>query len=235
MKYSKAVLFPLAFFLSITASGSALAQDIQSSDFLSDYSQLTRSTDEQRMDYSYLVPDAPDRIANYSAVMIDQPEIFVSPDSQYKGMKPDDMKQLADAFRNSMVQELVATYTIVDQPGPNVLYLRFAFSNLQVKKQRRRLMSYTPIGLVANAVRSSVTDLTNKIDLKGITVEMEVLDSTTEEQLAALLEVRSETAEEPTSWEEVEALIVVYAQRLSCRLDNAHRPEEDRVDCLADV
>ncbi len=235
MKYRKAGVFSVAFFLSITASGSALAQDIQSSDFLSDYSNLMRSTDEQRVDYSYLVPDAEDRIANYSAVMIDQPEIFVSPDSQYKGMKPDDMKQLADAFRNSMVQELVDTYTIVDQPGPNVLYLRFAFSNLQVKKQRRRLMSYTPIGLVANAVKSAVTDITSKIDLKGITVEMEVLDSTTEEQFAALLQIRADTEEEPTSWEEVEALIVVYAQRLRCNLDNARVAEEDRVDCLADV
>ncbi len=234
MKNSKALLFPLAVFLTITTSGSALAQDIQSSDFLSDYSRLTRSTDDQRMVYSYLVND-PDRLANYSAVMIDQPEIFVSPDSEYKGMKPDDMKQLADAFRNSMVQELVDTYTIVDQPGPNVLYLRFAFSNLQVKKQRRRLMSYTPIGLVANVVKSAVTDLTSKIDLKGITVEMEILDSTTEEQLAALLEIRADTEEEPTSWEEVESLLVVYAQRFRCRLDNAHRPEEDRVDCLADV
>ncbi len=187
------------------------------------------------MDYSYLVPDAQDRTANYSAVMIDQPEIFVSPDSQYKGMKPDDMKQLADAFRNSMVQELVETYTIVDQPGPNVLYLRFAFSNLQVKKQRRRLMSYTPIGLVANAVKSGVTDITSKIDLKGITVEMELLDSTTEEQFAALLETRADTEEEPTSWEDVEALIVGYAQRGRCRLDNARSSEEDRVDCLADV
>jgi hypothetical protein len=235
MKNSEAVLFPLAIILTIAASGSALAQDIQSSDFLTDYSQLTRSADDQRMDYSYLTPGAPGSLGNYSAVMIDQPEIFVSPDSQYKGMKPDDMKALADAFRNAMVQELVETYTIVDQPGPNVLYLRFAFTNLQVKKQRRRLMSYTPVGLVANAVKSAVTDITNKIDLKGITVEMEVLDSTSEEQLAALLEIRADTEEEPTSWEEVEALIAVYAQRLGCNLDNARRPEEDRVDCLAGV
>ncbi len=233
MKYRTAGFFSLAF-LTIAAFVMGLAQDFQSSGFLSDYSNLQRNSPGQ-MIYSYLASDAPDRMANYSAVMIDQPEIFVSPDSQYKGMKPDDMKQLADAFRNSMVQELVETYTIVDQPGPNVLHLRFAFSNLQVKKQRRRLMSYSPIGLVANAVKSAVTDITSKIDLKGITVEMEVLDSTTEEQFAAMLQIRADTEEEPTSWEEVEALIVVYAQRLRCNLDNARVAEEDRVDCLADV
>jgi len=139
MKHRTAELFSVAF-LAIAAFVTALAQDIQSSDFLSDYSKLQRNFAEQ-MVYSYLAPDAPDRMANYSALLIDQPEIFVSPDSEYKGMKPDDMKQLADAFRYAMVQELAETYTIVDQPGPNVLYLRFAFSNLQVKKQRRRLLA----------------------------------------------------------------------------------------------
>ncbi len=233
MKYRTAGFFSLAL-LTFTAFVTELAQDIQSSDFLSDYSKLQRNFAGQ-MEYSYLAPDAPDRMANYSALMIDQPEIFVSPDSQSKGMKPDDMKQLADAFRNAMVQELAETYTIVDQPGPNVLYLRFAFSNLQVKKQRRRLLSYTPIGLVAHAVKSGVTDITSKIDLKGITIEMELLDSTTEEQFAALIETRADTEEEPTSWEEVEALIEGYAQRGRCRLDNARILEEDRADCLARV
>ena len=230
MKYRTARFFSLAF-LTIPVFVTALAQDIQSTGFLSDYSNLQRNVPGQ-MDYSYLAPDAPDRMANYSAVLVDQPEIFISPDSEYKGMKPDDMKQLADTFRNAMVQELSDTYTIVDQPGPNVLYLRFAFSNLQLKKQRRRLMSYTPIGLVANAVKSGVTDITSKIDLKGLTIEMELLDSTTEEQFAALLETRADTEEEPTSWEELEALIVGYAQRGRCRLDNARLSEEDRVDCL---
>lgn len=233
MNYRTAGIFFLAF-LTIPAFVTALAQDIQSSGFLSDYSKLQRNFAGQ-MVYSYLAPDAPDRMANYSALMIDQPEIFVSPDSQYKGIKPDDMKQLADAFRNAMVQELVDTYTIVDQPGPNVLYLRFAFTNLQVKKHRRRLLGYTPIGLVVHAVKSGVTDITSKIDLKGITVEMELLDSATEEQFAALLETRADTEEEPTSWEELEAIIVGYAQRGRCRLDNARLSEEDRVDCLPRV
>ena len=41
-------------------------------------------------------------MANYSAVMIDQPEIFIAPKSKYKGMKPDDMKQLADDLEASI-------------------------------------------------------------------------------------------------------------------------------------
>ena len=232
MKHRKIGVLFLALFLA--AIGSVLAQISQDSDFLSDYSQLQESSNET-MDYTYLAAGAPDRMATYAAIMIDQPEIFVSPDSDYKGMKPDDMKELADAFRSALAESLGEDYLVVDQPGPNVLYLRFALSNVLLKKQRRRLLSYTPIGLVTNAVRSAITDITDKIDLKGLTIEMEVLDSTSEEQLAALSETRSQTEEEPTSWAEVEALIDVYGQRVRCRLDNARLAEADRVDCLSGV
>jgi len=235
MNYRKAGACSLAFFLTISAFGFAAAQDFQSSDFLSDYSQLKKSSDAY-MDYTYLAPGAPDKMANYSAVMIDQPEIFIAPNSKYKGMKPDDMKALADAFRTSMAQSLAQDYLIVEQPGPNVLYLRFALSNLQLKKKRRGLLSFTPVGLVVGAAKSALTtDFSKKIDLKGLTMEMEVLDSNSEEQLAALLETRSGAKDDPASWSELEALIAVYSQRVRCRLDNAREPEENRVDCLSTI
>ena len=87
MKHRIAGATSLVFFLVIAASGSVLAQDIGSSDFLSDYSQLKQSSDAH-MDYTYLAEGAPDKMANYSAVMIDQPEIFVAPNSRYKGITP---------------------------------------------------------------------------------------------------------------------------------------------------
>jgi len=235
MKHRKVGAISLAFFLMTAAFGSVLAQDLQYSDFLSDYSKLEKSSDKY-MDYTYLAPSAPNKMANYSAVMIDQPEIFIAPNSKYKGMKPDDMKALADAFRGAMAQSLSATYMIVDQPGPNVLYVRFAISNIQLKKKKKGLFSYTPIGLVAGAAKSAMTtDFTKKIDLKGLTMEMEILDSNSEEQLAALLETRSGKKDEPASWAELEALIAVYSQRVRCRLDNARVAEENRVDCLSDT
>ena len=235
MKYRKAGAYSLAFLLTITASGFAHAQDFQSSDFLSDYSQLKQSS-EKYMDYTYIAEGAPERMANYTAVMIDQPEIFVAPNSKYKGMKPDDMKQLADAFRGAMAASLSTTYMIVDQAGPNVLYVRFAISNVQLKKKKRGLLSYTPIGLVAGAAKSAMTsDFTKKIDLKGLTMEMEILDSNSQDQLAALLETPSGKKDEPASWADLEALITVYSQRVACRLDNARRAEEDRVDCLSNM
>jgi len=233
MKHRKAVARSVALLVAMMVFGVANAQDIQSSEFLSDYSQLQKSSGAQ-MDYTYLAPGAEQKMANYVAIMINQPEIFIAPDSKYKGIKPDDMKALADSFRTGLAQALNDSYLIVDQPGPNVLYLRFALSNLHLKKKRKRLLSYTPVGLVAGAAKAVlINDITKKIDLKGVTVEMEVLDSTTEERFAALLEMRSGTKEEPASWGDVEELIGLYSQRVRCRLDNARVGESQQVDCLS--
>jgi hypothetical protein len=233
MKHKRVGAFPLTFFLALVACSSAFSQDIQDSDFLTDYSKLQRSSD-QYMGHSYLVQGAEDRMANYMAVIIDQPEIFIAPNSKYKGMKPDDMKALADAFRTSMSQALAQDYMIVEQAGPNVLYVRFALTNLQLKKKKKGLLSFTPVGIVAGVAKSALTsDITKKIDLKGLTMEMEVLDSSNEQQLAAAIEVRSGSKQEPASWTELEALIGVYGQRMRCRLNNARMPEASRVDCLS--
>lgn len=234
MKYKKAGALSLASMLTMAAFGSVLAQDIQYSDFLSDYTQLQRSSDEY-MHYIYLPPGAENRLANYAAMMIDQPEFVLAADSAYKGMKPGDLMDLADTFRAAVTEVLAETYLIVDRPGPNVLLLRPALTNLQLKKPRRKLLGYTPVGLVGGAVRSRRSDLMNKIDLRGLTIEMEVLDSNTEEQLAAIVEIRPGTEEAPASWEELDALLGVYSQRLGCRLDNARVAVEARVDCLSDL
>lgn len=233
MNYKRVGVSSLAISLLVVVCGPAFSQDVQYSDFLSDYSKLHKSSDEY-MDYKFLAPGAPDKMTNYTAVMIDQPEIFIASNSKYKGMKPDDMKALADAFRSSMAQAFAGTYMVVDQAGPNVLYLRFAISNLQLKKHKRGLLGYTPIGFVAGAAKSALTsDITKKIDLKGLTMEMEVLGSNGKEQLAAVVETRSGKKDEPASWDELEALIDVYSQRVVCNLDNARLAEDNRVDCVS--
>lgn len=210
----------------------AYAEELIYSGFMTDYTQLRKVTDGSA-DYRYVAPGAEDRLSNYNAIMIDQPEIFVAPDSKYGGIKPDEMKALADAFRTAVAQEISNRYYAVDQPGPAVLYLRIAASNLYLKKKKKSILGYTPQGMVLGSVKSAVTkDLTKKIDLKRLTVEMEVLDSESGERLVALIESRGEGKENPASWDELEAIMSEYGKRISCRLDNARMPEAKRVDCI---
>lgn len=202
--------------------------------FLSDYSGLKAAADNPS-DELYIAPDALTRIGQYKAVMVDQPELFIHPESKYTGMKPDDMKAIADAMRAAMTTELQSGYQIVDAPGPNVLYVRVAVGDLMLKKHKRGLLSYTPIGFVVHGAIGLTKEVTEKIDLQGMKIEGEVLDSRSLEQLAAFTMSRGSLAGKPagavTSWDELTGLFGVVGKRLRCRLDNSGRPESEWTPC----
>jgi len=210
-----------------------LAEESQFSGFLSDYSGLKKRTTDTYVDYIYVAPGVKDTVAKYTTVMIDQPEIFIHPDSKYKGIKADDIKALADALRGAVAREVSSAYQIVDQPGPNVMYVALAATNLHLKKKKRGLLGYTPIGLVAGATKSIVVqDITKKISLKALSVETEARDSQTGELLVAIVESRAGGKQEPASWDELEAIFAEYGKRVRCRLDNARLVESERADCV---
>ena len=185
----------------------------------------------------YLAPHAAERAAQYTAVMVDQPEVFVHPDSRYKGIKPDDMKAIADALRAKVTDELRSGYRVVDQAGPNVLYVRFAVGDLMLQKKKRPVLAYTPVGALVDAARHSASEFTSKINLTNMKVEGEVLDSVSQEQLAAITASRgslgsaADDGSKAVSWEELNRLFSITGKRLRCRLDNAHAPAGEQRKC----
>lgn len=207
--------------------------------FLSDYSNLgVESSDSARV---YLHPDGIEKLAPYKAIMIDQPELIIAADSKVKSLKPDDMVQLAEALRITLSNNLAEDYYIVDKPGPDVLLLRVAASNLYLKKARRGLMSYTPVGLVTHAAKNAMTDeITKKISFLEVYLEAEILDSLSGEQLAAVIGKRGQRKDkaqglkaEPTTWDEMLAAVDVIGKRLDCRLDNARLAQDEQKDCVS--
>lgn len=208
------------------------AQDEET--FLSSYTGLKASPDNPQ-DEIYIAPGALTRIAKYKKVMIDQPELFVHPESKYAGMKPDDMKAIADAMRAALTTQLESGYQIVEATGPDVLYVRVAVGDLMLKKHKRGILSYTPIGFVVHGAVGLTKEITEKIDLKGMKIEGELLDSQNLDQLAAFTMSRGSLAGKPegevTSWDELTGLFGVVGKRLRCRLDNSAKPESQWTPC----
>lgn len=219
-----------------------VAQDQEGSDpasgnhegsFLRDYSKLQPAPDNP-FEELYIAPDAKKRAAQYTAVMIDQPEIFVHPDSKYKGVKPDDMKAIADSLREAVSNELKGAYQIVDQPGPNVLYVRMAIGDVMLQKKKRPVLAYVPIGALVYAGKNMAKDVTEKIDLNDLKIEGEVLDSVSLEQLGAMTASRgslSVDTDKPVSWDRLYELFGTVGKRLRCRLDNAKVSEQEWTNC----
>ena len=228
-----AIALGMALLLGTTA---AIAQSAEGS-FLSDYSGLQPAADNP-FEEIYIAPGALERASQYTAIMVDQPELFVHPDSKYQGMKPDDMKLVADGLRKAVVTELESGYKIVDAPGPGVLYMRLAVGDLMLKKKKRPILAYTPVGFVVKAGRDAFKDMSEKVDLQNMKIEGEVLDSQSQEQLAAITTSRGSlsgpTAEDSVvTWEEMSGLFTVLGKRVRCRLDNSKKPEDQWTKCGA--
>ena len=139
----------MAFNVALTTLLGACAANAADEGFLSDYSKLQPVKGDEN-EKTWAVADAETRALKYKSVMIDQPEIFISPDSKYKGAKPDDLKTLADELRNAFRTEIEASgkYAVVEAPGPDVLYMRVAISDLMMQKKKRPVLAYIPVAAV---------------------------------------------------------------------------------------
>ncbi len=204
------------------------------SGFLDDYEQLEPS-DDVWMNYIYTQPGFREKLSDTTAFMLEQPEIFVAADSKYGGMKPDDMKMMADTLRAVFAEALVEEFQIAASPGPNTLVMRMAFTNVQLKKKSRGLLGYTPVGfVVSSAKKTMMNDFVDNIQLTEVVWEAEMLDSQTGERFAAIIAGlgNRETKKEFTSWDELMQALEVGAVRIMCRLDNARAAEGEIRDCL---
>ena len=207
------------------------------SGFLSDYEQLQPSEDIW-LSYVYTGPDFRRKVAETTAFIFEQPEIFISPDSKYGGMKPDDMKMMADSMRAVLAETMVEQYQIAASPGPNTLLMRMAFTNVHLKKKGRSLLGYTPVGFVASTAKKALmNEFVDNILLTEVVWEAEISDSQTGEIYGALIINlgNKDKKKEFTSWDQLVEAMEVGGQRLLCRLENSNAAEGAMRDCLAEI
>ena len=224
----------------LTTSMANSADEAEFSGFLSGYEKLETVPGEMAS-YVYISPEGITRAGTYHSLMIDQPEIFISEDSKYKGMKPADMTLIAETLRNALAAELGSLYEIVEEPGEGVLHFRFALGGLDLKKKKRGIFSYTPAGAVVHAGVNTQKSVMAKTNMRGVVVEAEMVDSQTDEVLAQVIDVRArrqpseeEEADRPElSWELLTKMFDSYAKRMACRIRNGRLPAEERLACPA--
>src|SRR5450432_153754 len=108
----------LATLLACGLSGIAAAQGYDQT-FLDDYTKLVATPLKNNMgtDLVYLHPGALEKLGKYTAVMVDEPEILISPNSDYKGAKPSDLEAIAELVRKDVDEALKAGgYGVVEAP-----------------------------------------------------------------------------------------------------------------------
>jgi hypothetical protein len=163
----------------------------------------------------YIKPGA--NLGSYHKIMIEPIEIWMADASKYKGFSPDDLKAITDEFYRILLTNLEPDYPVVSRPGKGVLVLRLAITDVYAKKKKRGLLGYTPIGAVAGAA----TGAYRKVKLNDATIEAELLDAGSQDQLAVLVDKLSVSkgGADQTSWDDISKGLDYYAKRLRARLD----------------
>jgi hypothetical protein len=223
-----------AAFLVCGLTSMAVAAPDYDQTFLSDYSKLqaTPLPNNAGTDLLYVPPGVFERLAKYNAIMVDEPEVLISATSDYKGAKPTDLEAVATLVRTDVSDAMKAGgYGVVDAAGPSVLYLKIAVTDLSLQKKKRRLLAYTPIGFVVNAGVKALQDMMQKYDIMGAAIQAQISDSTSNEVLAELVALRGNNGKR-MDFDEFDKDIKSFASRLRCRLDNAHVPAAQQIDCL---
>jgi len=215
--------------------GMAIAEGPPESGFLDDYSRLEPAA-APWADYVYVTDAYAREMQKIEAVIIPQPELFLSPDSKYKGMKPNDMAMIANSMQQLFIEAFAGGYQIASSPGPNTVVLSMAFSNLHLKiKPRIPVIGWLPPAfLITTAKRQMLDDFTDRILLTELVWEAETKDSQTNEILGQIIVELGNRAnkKEFTSWDELIVAIAVGAQRLRCRFDNAPLVAAQQRDCF---
>ncbi len=186
--------------------------EISFSGFLEDYSQL-KPGGNGKAAYLWLKSDA--QFGNYKRFIIDQPLIYLKPGSASEGetvaINADDMKELADYLRNALIQSIDEQYEVVNEPGPGVLRVRTAITDVD------------PVSSGNAAVKLL---LSINLDVGAAALEGELVDTSTGERLAAMVDRRVGTRVGPTGgytrWSHTKAAFRTWASRFRNRLDEWH-------------
>lgn len=159
--------------------------------------------------------------SRYRRIMLDSVVFYFAEDSEHKGIDARQMKELADDFNRKMCDTLGGSYAIVDQPGPDVLRVRAAITDIRQSHPGLSAVSLvTPVGLTVSAVRKGAGG--GWSGSGATSAEFMALDSLTNEVVAVAQDERQAGfGERFTRWGSSEEAFGYWAQRIKTLVDRA--------------
>lgn len=210
-------------YLLVLVTGLALAgcaaggmKDVKESGFLNDYSQLKPGGKDQAA-LVYIKPNF--NFKPYDKIMFDRVEVVLSDQAESKVIDPALLKEMTDYYQKALLDAVKGGYQVVDQPGPDVLRVRTAITEVKPSKPVADTMStILPIGWVVAGATKVASD--DNMGTGEASSEMEVLDSKTGERLAAAVDRRQGGKSVfRGKWDDTKDALEYWAKRFRQRLD----------------
>jgi hypothetical protein len=148
------------------------------SGFLKDYGNLKPIAGLDGDALGFASADAQKNLHKYIACVVDPVEIYLATDADATKFNENARAAVAEYFRAALVKAVSDAYPVVEAPGPLVLRLRAAVVGVDVG------------GEVSAADKEADKEgaFSNKVNIGKVRVEMELVDSETGQQIAAVVD-----------------------------------------------
>lgn len=171
--------------------------------FLSNYTRLEPAGDDLR----YVDLKA---LANYRRFIVEPIQVFFYKEADLDSVDEQALARLSDYMAMAIREALGDSYELVSEPAPGVAHLRIALTDLDP--------STGVLGVLSPGVLAD-------FEVSGASMEAELTDSVTDEQIAAVIEsqtVGGILLNDLSEWQDAEQVIDGWAATLRARLDEAH-------------
>jgi hypothetical protein len=219
----KSILTILAMmigFCLVTGAGWAAEKEMPKAGFLQDYSILKAADPMKAVNWLY-VNEKVD-INTYNKIILDDVVFFISKDADYKGFEAKELAKLGDAFQKAVVMNLSGVFEFTDTPGPGVLRIRLAVTDLVPSSSvAGTVTTFIPVGLALSGLKKAATG--SHIGMGSVSIEGEVVDSQTNEVLGAVIDSKSgkkyKIGKSASKWGHAIDIFNTYAQSMRARFD----------------
>ena len=191
------------------------------SGFLKDYSNLKANPEMDGNALTFAKGDPQKNLHKYIAMIVDPVQVYIASDADESKL-PDKSRGVgARYFHSALIRAVFSAFPVTDEPGPLVLRLRSAIIGVDVGRD------------MPPADKSADPENTfdRTVNIGKVGVEMELVDSETGEQIAAMVdrenlgtgaEIGSANFSKQEKWVAAREAFDGWAHRVRTFLDSAH-------------
>jgi hypothetical protein len=209
----------LAFVTLAVGGGCASTKQVptvEPSGFLVDYSELRPGKGGQSLLVSF-DPDA--NFAAYTSVLIDPVTVWMRPGSDLAALPQEDLQRLSHQLRAALREQLGLEFELVEQPGPGVLRVRSAITEVRKSRVVLDMVSSLPPLRILTGVGALATG--THAFVGGAAIEVEIQDAESGKRLIAAVDERAGRRVlmgETSAWADVESSFQYWAEVMRERL-----------------
>ena len=196
------------------------------SGFLSDYSKLEPDPKNANL---LVYRKHPDVLKNSQKFILNPVIVYLLPEAAQRGIDPEQLDKLARTFTDAIRDELSKSghYEIVTEPGPGVLVLRIAITNLVPTGKVKNAAVKGAATAASVAVAPGASLLVPRFSVGKVAIEGEVIDSVSGEVEGAFMSSKSgrrffSGLKAYQTWGDINAAFRSWAKSFRQELDEMH-------------